>query len=279
MDPQESLSLLEKHKAQIFAALPFDPGNKAFIDIMSEGKYDLRSLVLVAGIGSPQMKKGVVSSIPQSFYLSMITSSEPTIPAINILWDGDKELDENDVYHLSPYTMLFNLEERRPARLEEMGNTVTSGRYCLKGYEKREKKADEWIEYNGRDWFIDGTKGKLDESGRFHLAGVEYALKTIRGKSVSLKKVELTILVNPKVALVGCLSDEKGENLIATVEKKTGMTMTEDEVRSFCRGKLEEHEIPSEILIVEPGTIGRTRYGAVSYELLARFLKEKGYKV
>jgi fatty-acyl-CoA synthase len=171
------------------------------------------------------------------------------------------------------------LEERRPARLEEMGNTVTSGRYCLKGYEKREKKADEWIEYNGRDWFIDGTKGKLDESGRFHLAGVEYALKTIRGKSVSLKKVELTILVNPKVALVGCLSDEKGENLIATVEKKTGMTMTEDEVRSFCRGKLEEHEIPSEILIVEPGTIGRTRYGAVSYELLARFLKEKGYKV
>ena len=80
------------------------------------------------------------------------------------------------------------------------------------------------------------------------------------GENVYPAEVEDVIIGCPKVAEVGVIGipDEKwGESVRAVVVTMPGQTLTIDETREFCEGKLAKYKVPKSVVFVDE--LPRTR--------------------
>jgi len=83
------------------------------------------------------------------------------------------------------------------------------------------------------------------------------------------------------VQVAGIPSEKYGEEVGAFIILHEGATLTEDEVRDYCRGKIARHKIPKYVLFVEEypltgsGKIQKFKLKDVGLKML----KEKGIEV
>jgi fatty-acyl-CoA synthase len=283
LNVKEFLERLTKHKAHVWE-IAFPTTEKRIEDALREepNRYDLSSVQLtVTAAMSPKFKKWLLKTKPH-FILDMVTSSEVTVTGINVYHDpNDEEIDEN-VFYLNPDVRVIN-DKNEWARPGEEGRTIVSGDYCLMGYYKEpEKEKEAFIVLDGKKWYITGERGVLDEKGRFIMRGAEALIAKVAGKSVILRDVSAAIEGHPAIKIAGCVAipdKETGEAIVAAVELKKGMKLTEEELREYCKKVLREHEVPKYFVFLREGEMPLTRYGQVSFGELRNLLKRKGFQL
>jgi O-succinylbenzoic acid--CoA ligase len=116
-------------------------------------------------------------------------------------------------------------------------------------------------------WLHTGDLGTIDREGRLVVHGRADDVIVTGGENVSPAEVEEALRAHPAVsdvAVVGAPDPEWGEAVVAYVV--AGGNVTEEDLRSHCRGRIAAHKSPKRVRIV--AELPRTAAGKVDRRAL-----------
>jgi long-chain acyl-CoA synthetase len=150
----------------------------------------------------------------------------------------------------------------------ETGELVLCGPNVMQGYWKRaEENARAFIDKGGVRWMRTGDLVRMDAEGYFHFYDRSKDLIKFKGYSIFAKDVEDVLYAHPQVkaaGVIGVPDPAVGQRIkaIVVLQGDARGKLSEDEIKSYCRGKLADYKVPH---IVEfRGELPKTDVGKVS---------------
>lgn len=125
------------------------------------------------------------------------------------------------------------------------GEFVARGYNIMKGYYKMPEATAAVIDENG--WLHTGDLARCDENGYFKITGRIKDMIIRGGENIYPKEIEDFIYTHPKVKdvqVIGVPDKQYGEEIMACVILKDGMTMTADELKDYVRSNMAKHKTP-----------------------------------
>ena len=132
------------------------------------------------------------------------------------------------------------------------GEMCNRGYNTMKGYYKNPEATAEVIDKNG--FLHSGDLGVKDENGNYRITGRIKDMIIRGGENIYPRELEefLYHLDGVKDVQVAAIPSKKyGEEVGAFIILHEGVTMTEDVVKDFCRGKIARHKIPKYVFFVD----------------------------
>ena len=161
------------------------------------------------------------------------------------------------------------LEDGGDAPVGEQGEVWVRGKHIMKEYWNRPEATAETITQDG--WLRTGDVATIDADGYIYIQDRIKDMIISGGENVYPAEIENVILSHPEVAevaVIGQPSERWGESPFAVVVRKSE-ALTEDEVLSFCDGKLARFKLPRAAVFID--LIPRNANGKV----LKRLLREE----
>jgi len=146
-------------------------------------------------------------------------------------------------------------EGTRVLPAKEVGEICMAAPQLMDGYWKSEAETAIALRLHtdasgSRVWLHTGDLGYLDDDGYLFIVDRKKDLIKTSGYQVWPREVEEVIASHPAVAEVGAAGvpdPVKGEVVKAWVVKRVGQETTEDELRTYCRGKLAPFKVPAHV--------------------------------
>jgi fatty-acyl-CoA synthase len=131
------------------------------------------------------------------------------------------------------------------------GELCTRGYSVMRGYWNSPEQTAEVL-VNG--WMHTGDLAVMDSEGYLAIVGRSKDMVIRGGENVYPREVEEFLYAHPDiqdVQVVGVPDAKYGEELLAAVRLRPGASLTEEEVRDFCRGRLAHYKVPRYVRFVE----------------------------
>ena len=146
-------------------------------------------------------------------------------------------------------------EGTRVLPANDVGEIAISGLQLMEGYWNRPEETALVLRTHSdadgtRRWLHTGDLGYLDEDGYVFIVDRKKDMIKTSGFQVWPREVEEVLATHPAVAEVGVagVSDPvKGEVVRAWIVLRKDYSSTEDELRTFCRGRLAPYKVPSRV--------------------------------
>ncbi|MFB3818727.1 MAG: AMP-binding protein [Candidatus Methylomirabilales bacterium] len=132
------------------------------------------------------------------------------------------------------------------------GEIVCRGYNVMKGYYNMPEATAQAVDADG--WLHSGDLGSRDAEGYFKITGRIKDMIIRGGENISPREIEEYLLRMPgvrDVQVVGVASPKYGEEVGAFVIRTQGASLTEEDVRDFCRGQIAHFKIPRYVFFVE----------------------------
>ncbi len=134
----------------------------------------------------------------------------------------------------------------------KQGELCARGYMVMKGYYKMPEETAKVIDADG--WLHTGDLAIMDENGYCKITGRIKQMIIRGGENIYPKEIEEYLYTHPKISdiqVYGVPDRKYGEQVMAAVILKKGETMTEEEVREYCRGKIANYKIPKYVKFVD----------------------------
>ncbi len=129
----------------------------------------------------------------------------------------------------------------------EVGELAIQGPNVMQGYYNLpEETAQALID----GWLLTGDIAKIDEDGYVYIVDRKKDMLLVRGINVYPREIEEALYSHPKVlecAVIGIPDESKGEVPKAFIVVREGETLTEKDVRDFCKQNLATYKLPKQI--------------------------------
>jgi fatty-acyl-CoA synthase len=125
------------------------------------------------------------------------------------------------------------------------GELCTRGYLVMLGYWENQEATTEAIDQAG--WMHTGDLATIDEDGYANIVGRIKDMVIRGGENVYPREVEEFLYAHPAVSdvqVIGVPDARYGEELCAWVRLKEGQSVSGDELREWCRGKIATFKIP-----------------------------------
>jgi len=155
----------------------------------------------------------------------------------------------------------------------EIGELVVKGDQVMLGYWQRPEETAATLKDG---WLYTGDIAYRDEEGFFYIVDRKKDMIITGGYNVYPRDVEEVLYTHPSVREAVCagISDPYwGEMVKAYIVQKEGTSATEEEIITFCQGKLAAFKIPKKIEFRE--SLPKTAIGKVLRRHLVEEEKEK----
>ncbi|UIO44906.1 AMP-binding protein [Brevibacillus brevis] len=132
------------------------------------------------------------------------------------------------------------------------GELCTRGYLVMKGYYNMPEETVKAIDHEG--WLHTGDLATVDEEGYYRITGRLKDMIIRGGENIYPREVEEFLYTHPKVLdvqIVGVPDVKYGEQVLACIRVKPHETLSEDEVRDYCEGKIAHYKIPRYIQFVD----------------------------
>jgi len=133
----------------------------------------------------------------------------------------------------------------------EKGELCTRGYSVMQGYWDDDARTREAV----RDgWMHTGDLATLDTEGYCNIVGRVKDMLIRGGENVYPREIEEFLFRHPKIQQVqvfGVPDARYGEELCAWIIVKPGQTLTEDEVKTFCRDQIAHYKVPRYVRFVD----------------------------
>jgi fatty-acyl-CoA synthase len=137
--------------------------------------------------------------------------------------------------------------------------TGVSGEFCTRGYSVMHGYWDDPVRtaesIDAEGWMHTGDLATMDSEGYVNIVGRIKDMVIRGGENIYPREIEEFLYRHPKVQdvqVVGLPDKRYGEELCAWIVPRPGETLSEDEIRDFCKGKIAHYKVPRYIRFV-PG--------------------------
>lgn len=147
---------------------------------------------------------------------------------------------------------VMDTESGRTVTLGEVGEICFRGYHVMKGYYGDDEKTREAIDGNG--WLHSGDLGTMDKDGYVRITGRLKDMIIRGGENIYPREIEDYLFTHPKIseaAVFGIPDEFYGEEIMAWIQLQAGESMSDAEVRDYCKGKLAHFKIPKYIRFVD----------------------------
>ncbi|MFN8401910.1 MAG: long-chain fatty acid--CoA ligase [Anaerolineales bacterium] len=281
-DLKDVLENITKYKATIFPGVPLLYNGINNHPDVKAGKYDLSSIkACISGSAAlmretkEEFERLTGGKVFEGFGMSEAPTAVTCNPLNGVNKTGSIGMPLPDVD-----MKIISLDDgETEMQLGEIGEIVVNGPQVMKGYHNMPTETANSLRQlkDGRTWLFTGDIARMDEDGYFYIVDRKKELIKPGGFQVWPREVEEAIMDNPKVLEVGVggIPDPKsGETVKAWVVLKPGESMTEDELKEFCKERLAPYKVPR---YVEFRTeLPKTTVGKILRRELVRQHKEGG---
>jgi len=244
------------------------------------GKYDLSSIKACISGSAPlmretkeQFEKLTGGKLFEAYGLSEAPTGTHCNPLNGVNKTGSigMPLPDEDVKIIS----LDDGETEMP--LGEIGEIIINGPQVMKGYHNMPTETANTLRQrkDGKTWLFTGDIARMDEDGYFYIVDRKKELIKPGGFQVWPREVEEAISAHPKVLEVGVggIPDpNRGETVKAWVVLKPGESMSEEELKAFCKVSLAPYKVPTHVEF--RGELPKTTVGKILRRELVRQHKE-----
>ncbi|MBP1464296.1 AMP-binding protein [Candidatus Chloroploca sp. M-50] len=134
----------------------------------------------------------------------------------------------------------------------ETGELCTRGYSVMLGYWNNDEATHKAIDRAG--WMHTGDLAVMDEEGYINIVGRIKDMIIRGGENVYPREIEEFLYTHPKISdvqVIGVPDRRYGEEIMAWVKLKPGVTADEEEIRAFCQGQIAHFKIPRYVKFVE----------------------------
>ena len=132
------------------------------------------------------------------------------------------------------------------------GELLTRGYSVMRGYWGDAERTAEAIDAGG--WMHTGDLAVIDTFGYCNIVGRVKDMIIRGGENISPREIEEFLYRHPAVsdvAVVGVPDPKYGEAVCACVRLREGTSVTEEEIREFCRGQIAHYKVPQYVRFVD----------------------------
>jgi fatty-acyl-CoA synthase len=133
-----------------------------------------------------------------------------------------------------------------------VGEVCFRGYHVMQGYYGDADATRKTVDASG--WLHSGDLGTMDADGYLRITGRLKEMIIRGGENIYPAEIEEFLFSHPKIAQVGVfgIPDARyGETVMAWVQLHAGERATEDEIRSYCKGKIAHFKIPQHVWFVD----------------------------
>lgn len=243
-------------------------------------KYDLSSLRtgIMAGSTCPiEVMKAVVEKMGAD-EITIVYGQTESSPGITQTRTNDPiELRVSTVGRALPNVEVKICDPltKKEVPIGVQGELCTRGYHVMKGYYKNPEATAEAIDQEG--WLHTGDLAVMDEKGYLNITGRLKDMIIRGGENIYPREIEEFLYTHPKVLdvqVVGVPDEKFGEEVMAWIQVKEGESLTKDEIKSYCAGKIAKFKIPryvefcSEFPMTASGKIQKFKLREQSNKLL-----------
>ena len=260
---KEIFDLIDKHKITHFGGAPIVLNMIA--NAPKNDQKPIKHKINVMTAGAPPPSSVLLQMESLGFEVNQVyglteTMGHCVISAWNPDWDSfsDEKRSElkarqgvryphtETVSVLDPETM-----QEVPADGKTIGEIMIKGNIVMKGYYKNENATKESMQ-NG--WFHSGDLAVMHPDGYIQIKDRSKDIIISGGENISSVEIENIITKHPSVSLSAVVAkpDEKwGETPCAFIEVIEGKSVSEDDLKNFCREHLAGFKMPKTFVFQE----------------------------
>ncbi|WP_321532245.1 AMP-binding protein [uncultured Desulfuromonas sp.] len=253
--PEEVLKTIEMEKCTAVHGVP-----TMFIAELEHpnfGKYDLSTLRSGIMAGSPcpiEVMKRVIRDMNASEITIAYGQTEASPVITQTRTDDPIELRVSTVGRALPdvEVKIVDIETGEALPPGKQGELCSRGYLVMKGYYKMPEATALAIDEN--NWLHTGDLAVMDENGYCKITGRIKNMIIRGGENIYPREIEEFLYTHPAVSDVqvyGVPDRKYGEQVMAAIKIKEGVALTEDEVKTFCTGRIANYKIPRYIKFVD----------------------------
>lgn len=269
------LKNLSKYRATIYPGVPAMYNAINNNKDVQAGKYDLSSIKFCISGSAPLLRETkdrfeeiTGGKLVEGFGLSETPVATHCNPVLGLNKAGSIGLPLPDV----ECRIVSSDDEVTVLAPGEVGELIIKGPQVMRGYYNMPTETANALR-NG--WLYTGDIAYMDEDGYFFIVDRKKELIKPSGFQVWPREVEEVIQAHPKVLEVGVAGipdAQSGEAVKAWVVLKPGETVSEEELRTWCKEKLAGYKVPKVFDFVE--ALPRSTVGKILRRELVRQHKE-----
>ncbi len=220
------------------------------------GRHDLSTLRtgIMAGAPCPvEVMKKVMSRMHMSEVLIAYGQTECSPVNHMTLADDPLEKRVETVGRAGPHLEVKIVDEG--GRTVPIGGTwdiCTRGYAVMHGYWDDPERTAETIDADG--WLHSGDLGVMDEDGYVAVVGRLKDMIIRGGENIYPREIEEFLFTHPDIQdakVIGVPDEKFGEEVCAWVQLRQGATLTEEEIRAFCKEHIAYFKVPRYIRLVD----------------------------
>ena len=253
-DPDATLRAVEQERCTSLYGVPTMFIAELALDVSA---YDLSSLRTGIMAGSPCPVE-VMKQVMAELHLDEVTicygMTETSPVSTQTTVDDPVERRVSTVGRVHPHVEVRVVDpvDGRTVPRGQTGELCTRGYSVMLGYWQDPDKTAEAVDGDG--WMHTGDLAVMDEQGYLSIVGRSKDMVIRGGENVYPREVEEFLHGHPAVQdvqVVGVPDPRYGEELCAWVKTRPGATVTEDELKEFCRGRLAHYKVPRYVELVD----------------------------
>jgi fatty-acyl-CoA synthase len=253
-NPEATLRAIEAERCTALYGVP-----TMFIAELGHPDFDcfnLSSLRTGVMAGSPcpiEVMKQVVEKMHMTGVTIAYGMTETSPVSFQSASDDPLELRVSTIGRVQPHLEAKVIDEKGGITPRGMpGELCTRGYSVMLGYWDDPARTSEAIDSEG--WMHTGDLGTIDKDGCGNVVGRIKDMVIRGGENIYPREIEEFLHSHPKIAdvqIVGVPDARMGEELCAWILLASGQSCDEEEVRSFCHGRIAHYKIPRYIRLVE----------------------------
>jgi len=252
-DPLETLRAVEAEKCTALHGVP-----TMFITELDHpqfAEFDLSSLRtgIMAGAPCPvEIMKRVISQMHMEDIL--IGYGQTELSPINNMTLPDDSLERRTetVGRAMPWVEIKIVDEsNRVVAIGEKGEICTRGYSVMREYWNDPERTAETIDEAG--WLHSGDLATMDGEGYVRIVGRIKDMIIRGGENIYPREIEEFLYRHPAISEVqvfGIPDEKMGEEVCAWVQLNDGQTMTEEDLKAFCKDQITHFKIPRYVRFV-----------------------------
>ena len=247
-DATKTLEIVERERCTSLYGVPTMFISELYT--LDRHPYDLSSLrtgVMAGALCPPEIMKRVKEqmNMHEITICYGMTETSPVSTQTRIGVSFEKQIHSVGTIQDHLEIKIINPETKAIVPRGESGELCTRGYSVMLKYWNSPQATAQVIDE--QRWMHSGDLAMMDEDGYIHISGRIKDLIIRGGENISPKEIEDFLYTYEGVMdaqVIGVPSKKFGEEVMAWIKPNEGVTLTEEELRNFCKDRIAHYKVP-----------------------------------